>query len=263
MNLRGGVAMIRGQLFGFLSAKGFFWTLALGWMTGPLIYLLVWSAAASGGTIGGYDRNGFVLYYLCLIVVNQFTYPSAHWSTGAAINGGSISSALLRPLPLVYGDMGCDMAVKIVCMPFVAVVVIALGLLFRVQLTLAAAALPAAIAALLLALAIRFLLAHILALLAFWTQQSNALLSVNDTFIFLFSGQVAPLALFPPVLKGIAWFLPYRYMAAFPVEIAMGTLPAQGVTQGLAVQAAWLFLLIALCVLVTKRGVRKYSATGG
>ena len=263
MNLRGGIAIIRGQLFGFLSAKGFFWTLALGWMTGPLIYLLVWSAAASGGAIGGYDRNGFALYYLCLIVVNQLTYPTSHWSTGEAINGGSISSALLRPLPLVYGDMGCDLAVKIVCLPFVAVVAVVLGLVFGVELTVQAAALPAAIAALLLALAIRFLLAHILALLAFWTQQSDSLLSVNDTFIFLFSGQVAPLALFPPVLKDIASFLPYRYMAAFPVEIWMGTLPAQELYQGLAVQAAWLVLLLSLCVLVTKRGIRKYSATGG
>ena len=263
MNVKGGWAIIRGQLFGFLSAKGFFWTLALGWMTGPLIYLLVWSAAASGGAIGGYDRNGFILYYLCLIVVNQFTYPTAHWSTGEAINNGSISSALLRPLPLVYGDMGCDLAVKIVCMPFVAVVVFVLGLMFRVELTLEMAALPAALTALLLAVAIRFLLAHILALLAFWTQQSDSLLSVNDTFIFLFSGQVAPLALFPPVLKDIAGFLPYRYMAAFPVEIAMGTLPAPAVGQGLAVQALWLAVLMALGVLVTKRGVKKYSATGG
>lgn len=40
MNLRGGIAIIRGQLFGFFSAKGFFWTLAIGWMTGPVNFTI-------------------------------------------------------------------------------------------------------------------------------------------------------------------------------------------------------------------------------
>ena len=263
MNLRGGLAVIRVQLFGFLSSWGFFWTLALGWMTGPLIYLLVWSAAASGGAIGGYDRNGFVTYYLCLILVNQLTYPTSHWSTGEAINNGSISSAFLRPLPLFYGDIGCDVATKIVCMPFVAAVVTVLGLLFGVRPRFEPSALPAAVAALLMALAIRFLLAHTLALISFWTQQSDSLLSVNDTFVFLFSGQVAPLALFPSVLQKITAFLPYRYLAAFPVEIFMGTLSKPQAVSGLAVQALWLAALAIICIVVTKRGRKRYTATGG
>jgi len=263
MNLRGGLAIIRSQLFNFLSSWGFFWTLALGWMTGPLIYLLVWSTAAGGGAIGAYDRNGFILYYLCLIVANQFTYPTSHWSTGEAINNGSISSAFLRPLPLFYGDIGCDLATKIVCMPFVIAVVIILGLLLGVKPNLAYAALPAALAALLLALAIRFLLAHTLALLGFWTQQSNSLLSVNDTFIFLFSGQAAPLALFPPVLQTCTSVLPYRYMVAFPVEVLMGTLTRPQADKGLLTQAAWLAALAIICVFVTTKGRKRYSATGG
>ena len=263
MNLRGGLAIIRVQLFGFLSAWGFFWTLALGWMTGPLIYLLVWSTAASGGAIGGYERNDFILYFLSLIVVNQFTYPTSHWSTGQAINNGSISSAFLRPLPLFYGDMGCDAAVKIVCMPFVIVVVTILGFLFGVYPTFSFSALPMAIAALLMALTIRFLLAHTLALASFWTQQSDSLLSVNDTFVFLFSGQVAPLALFPPALKSITAFLPYRYMAAFPVEVLMGTLTKAQAVNGLVIQAIWSVVLALICIMVTKRGRKRYTATGG
>ena len=263
MNIRGGIAIVRCQLFGFLSSKGFFWTLALGWMTGPLIYLLVWSTAASGGAINGYDRNVFILYYLSLIMVNQFTYPTSHWSTGEAITNGSISSALLRPLPLIYGDIGCDMAVKIVCMPFVTAVVFILGVLFGVRVNFLPAALPAALIALLFALLIRFILAHTVALLAFWTQRSNSLLSVNDTFIFLFSGQVAPLAMFPLFLRNIVVFLPYRYMAAFPVEVLTGTLSAQEIRQGFMIQTAWVIILAGICFAITQKGKKRYTATGG
>jgi ABC-2 type transport system permease protein len=263
MNLRGGAAIIKAQLFTYLSEKGFFWTLAVGWMIGPLIYLLVWSTAAAGSAVGVYDKNAFVVYYLCLIVVNQLTYPTTHWSTAEAIENGSISSAILRPLPLIYGALGQDMGVKVICMPFVAVLVVLLGLLFGAQLSVTLLSLAAALAALLLAAVLRFLLAFIISLLAFWFQQSRALLTVNDTFIFLLAGQVAPIALFPGFFRGLAELLPYRYMVSFPVEVLMGTLKGSDLWRGFALQLLWLAVLYSIYRLVIKIGVKKYTAIGG
>lgn len=263
MNIRGGIAMIRGQLFSFLSEKGFFWTLAFGWMIGPLIYMMVWVTATSSGAIGGYDRNAFILYYLCLIIINQITYPTTHWGTAQAIQDGSISSAMLRPVPLVYGAIGQEVAVKIVCVPFVAVVIVILGYLFGVQVSFTVVHLIAALAALVLALLIRFLLAYILSLLAFWTQQSGALLSVNDTFIFLLGGQVAPLVLFPDMLNRLANLLPYRYMISFPVEVFMGTLSHEKMIQGFLMQLVWTAVLVLVHYFVNRYGQKKYSAVGG
>lgn len=263
MNIRGGMAMIRGQLFNYMSEKGFFWTLALGWMIGPVIYMIVWSTAASSGMIGGYDRNAFVLYYLCLIVINQMTYPTTHWSTAQAIQYGSISSALLRPLPLIYGALGQEAAVKMVCIPFVAIIVTLLGLLLGVQASFTVESVAAGLTALIFALIIRFLLAYILSLLAFWTQHSSALLSVNDTFIFLFGGQVAPLALFPGQLSQLIYFLPYRYMISFPVEALMGTLSREDMIQGFIMQLVWTAVLMLGCYGVNRFGQRKYTAVGG
>ncbi len=263
MNIRGGVAMIRGQLFSFLSEKAFFWTLAVGWMTGPIIYMMVWATAASSGTIGGYDRNAFVLYYLCLILINQMTYPTTHWSTAQAIHNGSISSALVRPLPLIYGAIGQEAAVKIVCVPFVAAVVVVVGFIFGVQVSFTFVHLAAGLAALVLALLIRFLLAYILSLLAFWTQQSGALLNVNETFIFLFGGQVAPLALFPDKLSHLTYILPYRYMISFPVEALMGTLSSRELVQGFIMQLIWAAVLVLVHYVINRYGQKKYSAVGG
>lgn len=263
MNIRGGIAIIRGWLFSYLSEKGFFWTLAIGWMTGPLIYLIVWSTAAASGPIGGYDRNAFVLYYLCLIMINQITYPTTHWSTAQAIHSGSLSSELLRPLPLIYGAIGLEAAVKMVCLPFVAVVVVLLGFLFGVQASFTLVSLAAGLAALILALIIRFLLAYILSLLAFWTQQSGALLSVNDTFVFLFSGQVAPLALFSGMMNRLTYFLPYRYMISFPVEAFMGKLSREELAQGFMLQLGWAAALLLVYAAVNRYGLQKYSAVGG
>lgn len=264
LNPRGGRAVMGAQLFDFFAEKGFFWTLAVGWMTGPpLIYLLVWSAAASGGAIGGYDRNDFVVYYLCLILTNQLTYPTTHWSTAEGIENGSVFSALLRPLPLVYGAVATELAVKLVCVPFVLAVVLLLGWLFGARTSVTAAGVLAALGALLLALVIRFLLSYILSLLAFWTHRSAALLSVNDTFVFLFAGQVAPLALFPGPLQAVAYCLPYRYLLSFPVEALMGKLSPDGLLAGFGMQLGWLVLLIGLHRIVYRAGLQHYTAVGG
>ncbi|MDF2936219.1 MAG: hypothetical protein K0Q90_1592, partial [Paenibacillaceae bacterium] len=120
-----------------------------------------------------------------------------------------------------------------------------------------------ALAALLLALGTRFLLAYSLSLLAFWTQQSGALLSVNDTLFFLLAGQVAPVALFPGVLQQLSLLLPYRYMLSFPVEVLTGTLSGQELVWGLGMQALWLAVLTAVYLLISRQGVHHYSAAGG
>ena len=263
LNLRGGWAVIRSQLFAFTSTKGFFWTLAIGWMTGPVIYLLVWAAASREGAIGGYERNDFILYYLILLIVNQLTYPTTHWSTAESILNGDISKAMLRPMPVVYDAFGCDLATKIVCVPFVAAVSAALGIFLRAEITLAAQAVLPGILSLLLALALRFVLAHILSLLSFWGQRSSALLNVNDTFVFLFAGQVAPIAVFPAAMKALAVILPYRYMISFPVELMLGKLSPQEILFGFAMQAAWAAVLLAADALVGRAGTKRYSATGG
>lgn len=263
VNLRGGWALIRSQMFGFLSSKGFFWTLAVGWMTGPLVYMLVWMTAAGDGSIGGFTQNDFLIYYLCLIIVNQLTYPTAHWSTAEMILEGSVSSALLRPMPLIYGAISCDMATKIVCLPFVLVFSSVCAVVLGMRFVIAPVSLLLAVLALLLSLAARFLLAYIISLLTFWTNRTSALLGINDTLVFLFAGQVAPLALFPDVLKRIAYVLPYRYFLSFPVELLMGKLSGADIAMGLLIQAVWVAALVLLQRWVMRRGIRRYSAIGG
>ncbi len=263
MNLRGGWALIRRSLFSFVAGRGFFWTLALGWMMGPLVYLFVWASAAGRGAVGGYGRDDFVLYYLCLIVVNQLTYPVSNWTVGDVIRTGSFSTWLLRPLPPVYEAIGTDLATKMVCMPFVLAVVALLALVLRPVLALSAPAILAFGVALLLAQALRFLLAYGLALLALWSERADALLRLNDTLLFLLAGQVAPTALLPDALQRIASALPYRYTLGFPIELLLGRLSPAQQRAGFAWQLGWLAAALLLQQMVWKRGIRRYSALGG
>ena len=263
MNLRGGLAVVQKSLFSYTSSRGFFWTLAFGWMMPPLIFMFMWAAAAGGGDIGGFARNDFIIYYICLVIINQLTYPTSHWIVGESITNGSMSKWLLWPVPPIYHGLAGDLATKAVCMPFAFAVAGLVGVVTRVQFTLSARLVPLFLLALVLALALRFLFGYTLALLAFWTQQSEAILAVNDTLVFLLAGQMIPAALLPGVMQDISIVLPYRYMLDFPVQVLMGSLQAHQVLSGLVIQTAWLVLVLLLHQFVWSRGIKKYTSVGG
>lgn len=263
MNFRGGIALIRKSLFSFMASRGFFWTLAVSWMMGPLVFLFVWVAAAGGGNVGGLDQSDFIFYYLCLILVNQLSYPTSHWVIGENIQIGTLSTWLMRPLPVVYEAVASDIALKIVCMPPVILLTAVLAFLLSAGASMTWIQAVLFIPALLMACVLRFFLAYAIALLAFWTQKISALLSVNDMLVFLLAGQVAPTALLPGFLGAASVCLPFRYMLGFPVEILAGMLSGSEIITGLIIQAAWLIGAAVLQKVIFHSGIRRFAAIGG
>ncbi len=260
---RGGWALVRASWASWLQYRSFFFILAFGWMIPPLIYLFVWSTAASGRTIGGLSQGQFVGYYLVLILVNQITYSQTNWTVGDLIRYGEFNHLLTRPLHPLFDTLGREVAGKVVYMAFDVPVVAVLVLLLKPELHPSLQEGLAFVPALLLAWGLRFCWGYALALLAFWATRADALLAVQDSLVFLLAGQVAPVALLPGILHTAAVVLPFRYMAGFPVEILTGQVPPGELGMGFAIQAGWLALAMACAAALWRWGVRRYAAVGG
>ena len=263
MNIRGGLALIRKSLFSYMASRGFFWTLAVSWMMGPLVFLFVWVAVAENGGAGGFERTDFIFYYLTLILVNQLSYPCSHWVIGENIQIGIMSTWLMCPLPIIYEAAASDIALKIVCMPVVMVIVAVIALFLGVGGVTAAGSILLFIPALLMSCLLRFIASYTLSLLAFWTEKIDSLLAVNDTLVFLLAGQVAPTVMLPGLLGTVSSILPFRYMLGFPVEILTGMVPYPDIIRGLWVQAFWLLIFMVLQKVILNKGIRHYTAVGG
>lgn len=262
MNHRGGAALVRSLWLSWIQHRGFFFVLAFLWMIPPLIALFVWSAAAGDGSLAGLNRAEFAAYYLVLILVNQITYAQTNWTVGDVIRYGGLTPWLLRPILPIYNMLASEAAGKTVYLLFSVPVVLLLAVLLRPELHLSAANGLLFLPAMVLAWALRFLWGLWLAELAFWSTRADALLVIQDSLVFVFSGLVAPVVLLPETLRSWAALLPFRYMVGFPVEILTGQLGRAEILNGLAVQAAWLAAALAVSWLLWRAGAKRYTAIG-
>jgi ABC-2 type transport system permease protein len=231
----------------------------------PVIYLIVWStvAVASGGQVGGYTTGDFAAYFIVLMLVNHLTYTWIMWEYEYRVREGTLSGALLRPVHPIHADIAENLSSKMVSTPGILVAAVILSLIFHPTFHFIGWAVAAFVPAVALAFVLRFLFEWTLALAAFWTTRVSALNQMYFVAMLFLSGQVAPLALFPPALQTVASALPFRWMISFPVELLLGKLTPQQTLTGFAAQAVWLLLSLGLVRIVWRAGVRVYSAVSG
>jgi len=263
MNFRGGLVLIKKSLFGFVASRAFFWTLSFGWMLAPLIYMFVWIEASGNGSISGYTKNDFITYYVFFIFVNQLTYPTSNWTVGDNIFNGTFSYWLLRPIQPIYEAIASDIATKVVCIPFVAVFILTVSIIVKVKITLIFTNVLIFILCLILAQILRFMFAYSNALLALMTNKIGALLSINETLVFLLAGQIIPTDLLPDTIRQIGNFLPYKYMLGFPIEVLLGKLSQSQLIMGIGIQVAWIAGVIVLHNFIWNKGIKHYTSVGG
>jgi len=89
--------------------------------------------------------------------------------------------------------------------------------------------------------------------------------ALNQAYFLIFiftSGQVAPLSFLPAPLQSIAWYLPFRWMLAFPVSLLTEFLSPREIMLGLLSQTLWLIVILTLLSKTWTAGLKRYAAVG-
>ena len=163
----------------------------------------------------------------------------------------------------IHGDLAENLAHKAMMQVVLLPALAALALVFRPHARLELWSLLLFLPALALAFALRFLFEWVVALACFWTTRITA---VNQTYfavLFFLSGRVAPLAILPHALQVTAAALPFRWMVAFPVELALGRLTPSETLVGLGAQLGWIAASGLLLAAIWPRALRRFSSVGG
>jgi ABC-2 type transport system permease protein len=236
----------------------------LGLLVQPIVYLVVWRTVAEsrGGTVGGLSVGDFAAYFTAVLVVNQLTFTWHFFEMEWRVRNGFFSPLLLRPIHPIHNDLAENLTFKLLTSTVVIPVAIGLVIAFDASFRPSAVTLLAFTPALVLAMALRFIVEWTLALAAFWFTRMAAINEAYFVVMLFLSGQVAPLELFPAPVQLVASALPFRWMVAFPVDTLLGRLSPLETLVGFAAQLAWIGAALLLLRVAWRAGIRRYSAVG-
>src|SRR3989442_1015226 len=192
-------------------------------VTEPAIALGIWWAIAGDGSVAGYARADFARYFFAVMLINQLTIAWDSWYLDRWIREGDLNYRLARPLHPAHEAVAENIPYKARTASVILVVwLLAAAGWPAVRLAFDPCRWAITAVAVLLAAAMRFFISFTTGLLAFWTTRATAIMELHARVSLFLAGRIAPLALLPPAVAGVAGVLWFRSMLAFPVDLLTG-----------------------------------------
>ena len=102
----------------------------------------------------------------------------------------------------------------------------------------------------------------ILGLLAFWFYDLKLVHNAYEVIFIMLGGINIPLYLFPHFIEQIAFFTPLPYILYVPTLLLTGQVASSAIGSLMAQQTMWLAVTSILYLIIWKRGIRVYTASG-
>jgi ABC-2 type transport system permease protein len=242
-------------------------TEALVWLlstTMPLIMVAFFGAVTRESPIGRYTEPQIVAYFLATFIVRSLTASWISWQINLEVRDGTLGSRLLLPVhPLIAYASESVGAMPVRVFGAVAMAVVMLAVVGPGAVTHDPLLLLLFVASVALAWLLSLFVSVTIGALAFFFESSAKLMDAWLAGLFVFSGYLIPLDLFPAHVRAVLDWLPFRYQIGLPVELLVG---AHDRTTALALvgrQVAY----VAAAALATRatwgRGLARFAAYGG
>ncbi|WP_108722229.1 ABC transporter permease [Gorillibacterium timonense] len=227
------------------------------------VFMQLWGATYGGEgstTIAGYTFKQMIWY---LIISESMTLatPSLSGRIEEEVKSGDVGYRLIRPVHYI----GYHYAAYLGEVYFRLVVNLAVGLVLGL-LVLGAPSFGFGwlgfLAVSLGAFTVNFLLNLMLALAAFWIEETRGLEFVYRKLLFTIGGMMMPLEIFPTFFRKLSEWLPFQTVLYFPAKMAVA-FDASELPKMLAVQLGWVLVLGVCAVLLYRKGVKKLHVNGG
>ena len=226
----------------------------------PFILMGVWMEA---GATGNFALSAIDLgrYFVAVFIVRQMSVVWVIWEFERQVVEGRLSPFLLQPIDPVWRHVAGHIAERFARLPFFVVLLTGF-FLFQPQLfwwpSLEKGL--AAVAAMICAFVLRFLIQYTFAMLCFWTERASAVQEFWFLLYLFLSGLIAPLDVFPEEMREFALWTPFPYLVNFPARLLVGL--EADLVRSFSILGAWMIFFFGLNRLLWRLGLRKYSGMG-
>jgi ABC-2 type transport system permease protein len=234
-----------------------------------LVVITLWFAIFEQdekGLIGGYSLQEMITYLLGAGLLASFLLLSAY---GDEINDdisyGGILNLLVKPLNIPLYWLVRDFCRKFLAL-FLGIIEFAIIFFFFKNFLVGPASflnLILALIAIIVAVLLHYFIFYIFSIWAFWIEQTWGERFVIRVIMEIAMGSLIPLTLFPGVWKTILSILPFKFMVFFPMQIYLGKMSFSAIGKEFIIALVWLIILGLLSFYIFRKGIKKYSATGG
>ncbi len=225
------------------------------------LQVFFWKAVTrTSGTVGPYSLAQLITYSILALLLHDFAFPSVRVEIAEDIKQGSLSGYLIRPYPYPLYAACTLLGSHILYLGVVTLFSLVLIAAFRSLWMITWSRLAYFVLVFLFAWLLGMILSMTLSFAAFFLEDVWGLQRMVSFLVPLFSGLLLPLDLFPMPLQWISRILPFRWMVYEPIRVALG-LQSPGLV--VFVICGWLGVSSFLAVILWRKGLQIYTATGG
>jgi ABC-2 type transport system permease protein len=253
------------QLLRHLAYPGDFWIAPIARLGIAFALIGFWNAVVSAGAApGGMSKEMLLAWAGAAVVVSRLVSVDLAEDVAERIRRGDIVFEVMRPAdfqPQALGTwLGRTGHTLLVDTLPIAVVLWGIA---RIQGPPDLIALGLALVSLLVAMLTAFLLQFTVILIGFWTIQVRTWTWLLASIIQLAGGWFVPLWLLPEGIRNVLQYLPFAMLYHVPLSTFVGRLPGLEAAQMIAIQLAWLPVLLVVSRWMMREARRRVLIQGG
>jgi ABC-2 type transport system permease protein len=214
--------------------------------------------------IGGYSFEAMLLFYLFAPLVDGVVRGSEWGFVSKDIYDGSLTRYLVYPISFSGYKFASHLSIAVVAFVqlFMVLTLYALFVGFPLDAAVGFSSITMGCIATIAGAYLYFVFALIIEMLAFWVDNVWSLMVMLRFAILILGAGLVPLSLYPDWAQNTLQFLPFTYMAAFPINCFVGRVEIHEFFFALVKITAWCGFFYWVGKKVWSRGMLRYTGVG-
>lgn len=233
-----------------------------------VIQVSMWTAiyqATGTGLMYGYSYKQMILYTLFVGVIARFLSTGFEYEMNEDIKSGGLNKYIVKPINYYFYRAACFFGERFSVSFVFIIILLVISLIFKIigyfDISIARAVCFAV--GLFLALLLNFALYFCIGISGLWLTEISRMFPAITIIMLVISGGVFPLDILGEKINELIFFLPFRYLLQFPVDIITGKEITYSLVPAFLLQLFWVVFFNMIAHFLWKKGLKQYTAIGG